>query len=259
MPGVMLYLLPLGVGVTKGNSSRGWGSPFNSFWCCYGTGIESFSKLADSIYFTDAATGALIIARYVDSKLTPSEGGFAVHQTASVAHTGKATIVIDSVGSSTGAATAALKLLIPSWSASPSVKVNGVALPAPAPVPGSFLTLERAWSPGDSVELTLPSEIALSKLDDGREAYRSMYSFVYGETLLVGLAPTHEGNTVPIPVGASPEEWVKTAVKRVGGEGTLRFVVAGTDAKPVTLMPLNEVVDEVYSVYYNLTNTRSGR
>ena len=31
-PGVMLYLLPLGVGVTKGNSSRGWGTPFHSFW-----------------------------------------------------------------------------------------------------------------------------------------------------------------------------------------------------------------------------------
>jgi DUF1680 family protein len=35
-PGVMLYLLPLGNGVTKGNSSRGWGTPLNSFWCCYG-------------------------------------------------------------------------------------------------------------------------------------------------------------------------------------------------------------------------------
>jgi hypothetical protein len=30
-PGVMIYLLPLGNGVTKGNSSRSWGSPLNSF------------------------------------------------------------------------------------------------------------------------------------------------------------------------------------------------------------------------------------
>ena len=31
-PGVMIYLLPLGNGVTKGNSSRSWGTPMNSFW-----------------------------------------------------------------------------------------------------------------------------------------------------------------------------------------------------------------------------------
>lgn len=29
----------------------GWGDPFNTFWCCYGSGVESFAKLADSIYF----------------------------------------------------------------------------------------------------------------------------------------------------------------------------------------------------------------
>jgi hypothetical protein len=38
-PGVMLYLYPLGNGVTKGNSSRNWGTPFNSFWCVLGVGV----------------------------------------------------------------------------------------------------------------------------------------------------------------------------------------------------------------------------
>lgn len=37
-PGVMIYFLPLGPGNTKAISSHGWGTPFNSFWCCYGTG-----------------------------------------------------------------------------------------------------------------------------------------------------------------------------------------------------------------------------
>ena len=32
-PGVMLYLLPLGVATTKNESYRKWGSPLNSFWC----------------------------------------------------------------------------------------------------------------------------------------------------------------------------------------------------------------------------------
>lgn len=43
-----------GSGNSKGDSrgwTHGWGDPYNTFWCCYGTAVESFSKLADSIYF----------------------------------------------------------------------------------------------------------------------------------------------------------------------------------------------------------------
>ncbi len=50
-PGVVIYLLPMGSGQTKGGSSHGWGDPLHSFWCCYGTSVESFAKLADSIFF----------------------------------------------------------------------------------------------------------------------------------------------------------------------------------------------------------------
>jgi len=53
--GVFLYLLPMGSGQSKGDNYHHWGYPMHSFWCCYGTAIESFAKLADSIYFhTDA-------------------------------------------------------------------------------------------------------------------------------------------------------------------------------------------------------------
>ena len=37
-PGVMIYMLPQGRGVSKAKSYHGWGKPFSSFWCCYGTG-----------------------------------------------------------------------------------------------------------------------------------------------------------------------------------------------------------------------------
>ncbi|KAI3500316.1 hypothetical protein L1887_36135 [Cichorium endivia] len=44
-PGIMIYMLPLGTGVSKATGYHKWGSKLNDFWCCYGTGIESFSKL----------------------------------------------------------------------------------------------------------------------------------------------------------------------------------------------------------------------
>lgn len=54
-PGQFIYYMPLGHEGGKGENPRAWthgfGDRFNSFWCCYGTAVESFSKLADSIYF----------------------------------------------------------------------------------------------------------------------------------------------------------------------------------------------------------------
>lgn len=38
-PGVMIYMLPLQPGASKARTYHKWGSPFNDFWCCYGTGI----------------------------------------------------------------------------------------------------------------------------------------------------------------------------------------------------------------------------
>jgi len=37
-PGVMIYMLPQGPGSSKARSYHKWGTPYDSFWCCYGTG-----------------------------------------------------------------------------------------------------------------------------------------------------------------------------------------------------------------------------
>lgn len=54
-PGQFIYYMPLGHEGGKGENPRAWtrgfGDRFNTFWCCYGTAVESFSKLSDSIYF----------------------------------------------------------------------------------------------------------------------------------------------------------------------------------------------------------------
>ncbi len=47
--GMTMYYVPLASGYWKMFSL-----PRRSFWCCTGSGAESFSKLGDSIYFHDA-------------------------------------------------------------------------------------------------------------------------------------------------------------------------------------------------------------
>jgi hypothetical protein len=59
-----------------------------------------------------------------------------------------------------------LQLRIPTWAVDAAVTVNGQALPAPAPAPGTMLTVERAWRAGDRVELTLPMPLRVSRWHD---------------------------------------------------------------------------------------------
>ena len=105
----MVYMSPLGKGVSRpqANWNQGWGTPDAAFWCCYGTAIESFAKLGDSIYFhslgpsssaatptlsTPAASSAstlpsvsiptLWIAQFISSDLAWDAAGMKVSQEA---------------------------------------------------------------------------------------------------------------------------------------------------------------------------------
>ena len=53
-PGAMLYFMPLGTGVSKRKPQSwrhtGWSTPFGDFWCCQGTGVEAFARLAEHIF-----------------------------------------------------------------------------------------------------------------------------------------------------------------------------------------------------------------
>uniref|UniRef100_A0A453SL18 Non-reducing end beta-L-arabinofuranosidase-like GH127 catalytic domain-containing protein n=1 Tax=Aegilops tauschii subsp. strangulata TaxID=200361 RepID=A0A453SL18_AEGTS len=80
-PGVMIYMLPQGPGRSKAVSYHGWGTQYDSFWCCYGTGIESFSKLGDSIYFEEkGGKPALYIVQYIPSTFNWRSVGLTVTQ-----------------------------------------------------------------------------------------------------------------------------------------------------------------------------------
>ncbi|PNW84899.1 hypothetical protein CHLRE_03g163150v5 [Chlamydomonas reinhardtii] len=79
-PGVYLYLLPMGHGNSKSDNLHHWGFPFHSFWCCYGTIIESYAKLADSIFFKDMSpesdedAGAKTAKKRTRHDVNPSDG-----------------------------------------------------------------------------------------------------------------------------------------------------------------------------------------
>ena len=62
MPGCVTYYTSLLPG-----SFKQYSTPFDSFWCCVGTGMENHSKYAESIYFKD--NQELLVNLYIPSRL----------------------------------------------------------------------------------------------------------------------------------------------------------------------------------------------
>ena len=66
--GMTVYYVPLASGYWKL-----FGRPRDAFWCCTGTGLESFAKLGDSVYFQD--DDGLFVNLFVPSTLDWRERG----------------------------------------------------------------------------------------------------------------------------------------------------------------------------------------
>ncbi|XP_034218786.1 uncharacterized protein LOC117630141 isoform X2 [Prunus dulcis] len=186
-PGVMIYMLPLGRGDSKARSFHGWGKPFESFWCCYGTGIESFSKLADSIYFEEEGeVPGLYIIQYISSLLDWKSGQIVLNQTVDQVNSWDPYLRVTLTFSSkegTGKSST-LNLRMPIWTASNGAKaaLNGQSLSVPAP--GSFLSVTSKWSSSDTLTLQLPISLRTEAIQDDRPEYASIQAILYGPYLL---------------------------------------------------------------------------
>ncbi|KAK6164192.1 hypothetical protein DH2020_001056 [Rehmannia glutinosa] len=182
-PGVMIYMLPLRPGGSKARGYHGWGTKFNSFWCCYGTGIESFSKLGDSIYFEEEGKDlGLYIIQYIPSTLNWKSGQVLLSQRVEPVVSWDPRLQQAEESSST------LKLRIPLWTYSNGSKafLNGQELSLPAP--GNFLSITKRWSPRDEISLDLPLSLRSETIKDDRPEYASLQAFLYGPYLLAGLS-----------------------------------------------------------------------
>ncbi|KAK9736003.1 hypothetical protein RND81_04G243900 [Saponaria officinalis] len=189
-PGRMIYMLPLGHGVSKGKSLHGWGTPFDSFWCCYGTGIESFSKLGDSIYFEeDAQTPRLFVIQYIPSSYNWRSAGLVVNQTVNnVVSWNQQLQVSFTVSPTEGAKKSTLNFRIPAWSYSKGAKAALNRQPLSLPSPGKFLSITRNWTSGDEITLVLPFGLRAETIQDDRTAFASLQAILYGPYLLAGLS-----------------------------------------------------------------------
>ncbi|MBZ5687839.1 MAG: glycoside hydrolase family 127 protein [Acidobacteriia bacterium] len=246
--GTMMYYLPLASGYWKT-----FGKPFDSLWCCTGTGSEEYAKLTDTIYFHD--DDSLYVNLYIDSQVEWPEKGLRFEQETRFPEAQGTTITV----AGKDPAQLAINLRIPYWAQGGGVKINGNAVPAFSS-PGSYLRLNRIWRNGDKIELSLPMGLHIDPMPDDQ----TIQAVMYGPLVLAGrLDPVSKelsyGDYEPKPGGQQkvpdivansdkPTAWIEPDATR-----SLTFHAVG-QSQALTLIPLNRVIHERYSVYWKVNN-----
>ncbi len=155
---------------------RWYGYPDKSMWCCYGTGIESFAKLGDSVFFHQGDT--LYISQFIPCVLDWKEKHFqlAIETKYPLEESVKFVVKATDGGKRT------LRILKPSW-ASHGVAVSINGKPVTPKQEGGFIELSEAWKAGDTITVKFPMSLrALPLPDDPQQV-----AIVYGPVVLAGI------------------------------------------------------------------------
>ena len=249
--GTTVYYLPLGNGYSKI-----FAKPFDSFWCCSGTGAEEFAKLTDTIYFHDEES--IFVNLYIASEVNWPEKGIRVTQQTGFPEEQGTTLLV----SAAKPVNIDLKLRIPYWARSGNVKVNGSTVPAFAD-PGSYMVLRGPWKSGDRVELSLPMHLHAAPLPDKD----SLQAVMYGPLVLAARFEEEPGDKwyrhfmaqekqEPAPMLQfkgkvdDPASWLEPA------SGKLTFSTVAQN-QSVAFVPLSGIIHERYSVYHEVVAANS--
>jgi uncharacterized protein len=224
--GAYVYEQALGSG-----SRKFYGGAEDTFRCCYGTSVEAFAGLAAGAYYHSGE--ALWVNQFVASTVDWREKGIRVEQDTAFPDPPDSRLTIHTATPQKFT----LYLRIPEWtSPATPILLNGVRVAASL-TPGSFLPIERTWKEGDTVRFEFPVALRARPMPDDPR----MVALEYGPLVLA--AQTHE----ELVFAGRPQRLLASA-RRESIAGP-RFSIPIQEDKEVTLVPLNQIVDEPYGVY----------
>jgi uncharacterized protein len=238
-----------------------YSTPFESFWCCVGTGMENHTQYGNSIYYHD--TNNLYVVLYIPSQVTWPAKNVTVQQETDYPASGNIRFTIKCARP----VTFGFKFRNPSWAApGMTIKVNGQPIKLDTR-PGEFASVEREWKNDDQVQVQFPLNLRAESLP-GAPATKA---FFFGPLLLAGDLGT---NNLPAPIAYardqcqycnSPDPKVPVLVmddrpledwlKPVAREPLMfRTVNAGRPAD-VTLKPFYQLQYQRYTVYWDVLSS----
>ncbi len=241
--GLITYFLPLAPG-----SVKKWGSETEDFWCCHGTLVQAHPYLQTGIYYE--GNDSLYVQQYIPSELDWKCGSSEVkvrtqydNQSEAVRKPDAVKVKID-VKCDTPSRFI-LNLRIPWWvKGKVAIAINGKRLESESK-PSSYSTIDRTWH-DDEIVLEFPKKLTCCPIP-GKEDYAA---FTDGPVVLAGL--TDEEHALEIDSG-KPESCLAAFREREWNNWITEYRTFGQNPK-IRFIPLNEVVDEKYTVYFPLMN-----
>jgi uncharacterized protein len=207
------YHVPLNPGARK----RFGNARMDGFTCCNGTALESSTKLQDSIYFKSKDNRTLYVNLYVPSTLTWSQRNIKLQQSTRFPYADTTKLTL------TGTGTFDIQVRVPKWATNGfSVKINDQDQDVDAAA-GTYLTLNRSWQNGDTLELKMPFGFYLSPVMD----QPNIASIFYGPILLAVEEPQSRTTWRKVTLNADDLSQSIT-----GDPSTLRFSTNGVNLKP---------------------------
>ncbi len=254
--GMSMYFQPMATGYFKVFSRS-----FDNFWCCTGTGMENFTKLTDSIYFTRDNT--IYLGMYISSALRNDFMGVTVRMFADLPASPIVRVVVEK--ESEGETKIAFRK--PEWSKKGfSVVRKGINLKTEERGGFVYVSVDKGMT---EIEAEFTPEVGIHPLPDDP----NVVAFTYGHLVLSAGLGTQEmvtsltGVNVTVPTreikikdtleltSGSVEEWKlhpEQALVRQGN--TLNFRLSGTDEdNNLVFSPHYARFAERYGIYWRLT------
>ena len=265
--GMLMYYVSLHPGLYKT-----FGTPFDAFWCCTGTGSEEYAKLNDSIYFRDESS--VYVNLFIPSRLEWKERGLRLTQTTKFPNEEILKFVVDAAPSKA----TTLKIRVPYWATKGiAVTINGEPVSVTA-TPSTYVELDHPWKAGDVVAVEMPMTLHINQAPDDKQVQAAMYGPLVlavrqgtegltNSMIYRGSGPFGSDEGYPMPavnlraMSNRRHEQTATAVAPSTADDALWFErVEGSRRYPLqfhtkgggpihTLVPLNQIMDERYSVY----------
>ncbi|MFE7726605.1 beta-L-arabinofuranosidase domain-containing protein [Streptomyces anthocyanicus] len=222
-----------------GSAPGSYSGDYDNFSCDHGTGLETHTKFADTVYFRTPGTRrpALHVNLFVPSEVCWDDLGVTLRQDTDMPTGNRTRLTVTG-----GEARFALRIRVPGWLAAgdgrAGLTVNGRRTGGRLE-PGTYTTVTRHWRTGDRVELVLPRVPVWRPAPDNPQ----VKAVSYGPLVLAGAYGDTPLTTLP---AVRPD-----TLRRTPGEPTRFTAVA--DGRRIPLRPFHEIHHQRYNVYWSVT------
>ncbi len=185
--GMLVYYMPL-----LTNTARVYSTPFDSFWCCVGTGMENHARYPESIYFH--THNAIYANLYIPSVLHWHAQELTLTQQNHFPQTDSSLFTLHC----SKPVRLTLYFRCPYWIAAPmQIQISGPGMHKKLVCsrPSSWAAVTAVWRTGDTIRVTMPMALHTDPMPD----MHTRISLMYGPIVLAADLGSKTGPMRPAP------------------------------------------------------------